>query len=146
MKKLTETNEKKLRKQILEALKKTDGVINAEFNHGVYEFGIDIVFDFEDAFGRKRKYGIQVKAGDISGPDLSEILGQLSVAFGHEFSIDPSKFLDAVYVVTDGEFIGGAKEFFKKANVGFRNVFLINGARLKPYLELKLRGISYKEE
>jgi hypothetical protein len=73
----------------------------------------------------KRKYGIQTKKCDIDAPKLQKIIGQLSIAFGHKFSINLQQFLDAVYVITDGKLKGTVMEHFNNANTCFRNIYLI---------------------
>ena len=126
--------EKVLKDKILEALKNVeDVVIPSDYdNHSFQEFGIDIVFDYPDAFGQMRKYGIQIKAEDIDSNVIQKVLGQLSVAFGHKFSLDPDKYLDGVFVVTNGKLTN--LEYLKSANVGFRNVFWIDSSKLTPFL------------
>ncbi len=127
-------DEKKLRLEIIKALESQIGKENVEDKHGHYEFGCDIIFYIVDPFGEKRKFGIQLKNVNVDGSNTHEILGQLSVSFGHEYSLD-KKLLDAVYVITSGTISPGAEESFKKANVGFRNVYLIDYKKLTPFLE-----------
>lgn len=127
-------DENKLKTEIIGILENLLGKDNVEDKHGHYEFGCDIIFDTLDPFGQKRKYGIQLKDVDIDGSNIHEILGQLSVSFGHEYSLE-KKGLDAVYVITSGSISPGAEESFKKANVGFRAIYLIDNRKLSPILD-----------
>ncbi len=138
--------EEKLRSRLIKVLENNLGKENVEDIHSPAEYGIDIVFNMNDAFEQKRKYGIQVKTGPIAATDAQKVLGQLCVAFGHKFSLKPEEFLDAVYVVTDGEVIQPAVNYINSANVGFRNVFWISGNKLSPFLEKFERMMDYQKE
>ena len=47
--------------------------IDVKYNHGKREFGKDVTFSEMDKFGERRNYGVQVKAGSLSGEAGSEI-------------------------------------------------------------------------
>lgn len=137
-------NENELLKELVEALKSKLGIGNIEDKHGYYEFGCDIVFYTVDPFGEKRKFGIQLKNVNIDSKNFHEILGQLTICFGHEYSLN-KKLLDAVYVITSGKISVGMEESFKKANVGFRNVYLIDYKILEPFLNDYRQEINIKK-
>lgn len=142
-KKLTEDE---LRKQILEFLKKDPRVTSPKLTHGTHEYGVDIVFDYEDVFGQKLKCGIQVKVNDLDASKLKEIIGQLCIAFGHEYSRKPNtRLLDIVYIITNGS-TQPSDEYINASNVGFRNVMFIDGDQLKPLLEQDSQNLDYKKE
>ena len=43
------------------------GFIDVKYNHSKGEFGKDVTFSEINKFGVRRNYGVQVKAGDLSG-------------------------------------------------------------------------------
>jgi len=127
-------NEDELRKQIKEILQKDPTIKRVDDKHGGVEFGIDLVFEREDPFGEVRKYGIQIKIGDINARIAKDIIAQLLMAFGHPFPPD-ERSLDGVYVVTNGEINSYAQEQIKAARVGFREIHFIDGQILERFLQ-----------
>ncbi len=139
-------SETALRQQILKLIKQDPRVSNAKLTHGSHEYGVDIVFDYEDVFSQKLKCGIQVKVSDLDAFKLKEIIGQLCIAFGHEYSRKPNtRLLDIVYVVTNGS-TQPSDEYINASNVGFRNVMFIDGDQLKPFLKKSSEKIQYDKE
>ena len=134
-------NENQIRKDITKALKRELGEEEVKNIHGSHEYGIDIIFYHKDVFGTKRKYGIQVKFGDIKAREAITLLGQLTIAFGHKYWKDDTQ-LDGVYIITNGEFIGGADEYIRSASIGFRNIFTIDGNGLKPFIFGSLQQLN----
>jgi len=58
--------------------------LEVHYNHGKREYGKDFTFSEKCPFGGFRNYGLQAKAGNMSGQVNSEtdmILGQLEDAF-----------------------------------------------------------------
>ncbi|MHB8442760.1 MAG: hypothetical protein ACYDAS_00105 [Patescibacteria group bacterium] len=105
---------------------------------------MDIIFDYEDVFNKNLKCGIQVKLNSLNATELIGIMGQLCVAFGHEYSIKPNKgLLDIVYIVTNGNITQASREYINASNVGFRNVRIIDGNQLNLLLELDTRKLDY---
>lgn len=140
--------EDELRTRIFAALKLLESenkIRNVTDNCGTHEHGIDLYFDKEDIFGLHRKYGIQLKE-NIDAREIKNALGQLSIAFGHRFSFSPNDgFVDYVYVIACGDITSPAKEYFKEANVGFRNIFLIERGTIDLFLnniEIRMRTIA----
>ncbi len=121
--------ENKFRKQIINYLRKQENVIRVDDRHSSIEFGIDIVFEQKDIFGKPRLYGIQLKSCDITSSNrkgaknIKEIIGQLAIAFGHRFS---DKFLDGIYVITMGEINTHAQEYIESARLGFREIYFLD--------------------
>lgn len=116
-------------------MENTPKVRNVKDTNGIAEYGIDIVFSYPDAFGKIKKYGIQVKSGDITSSVVEITLGQLSIAFGHVFPDEPPEYLNGAYVITDGRILNQASEYFHNAKIGFREIFLIGGNEILPFLE-----------
>lgn len=124
-------------------LNATPGITYARGNCGTSEFGIDILFQDENTTFKTTCFcGIQLKVGNIgsgSGSEpnfaVKEIIGQLAVAFGHEFMFgDVSHRLNAIYVITTGEISPPAQEYIKEAIVGIRNLKFIYGQKLEEFL------------
>lgn len=89
--------------------------INIKYNHGIKEFGRDVLFARVDEFGNTVNYGIQVKAGNISGKVnsvIDEILGQVRDAFEMPFYNTDSKsenYISGFIIITSGYFSDNAK-------------------------------------
>ncbi len=127
-------SEADLHKLLLDRLAKDPRVHNAKIIHGTHEYGVDIIFDYDDPFQQTLRCGIQVKINDIDSSKAKEILGQLAVAFGHKYSRRHATHLDIVYVITNGHIVQPADEMIGSANVGFRNVIFIEGDGLELFL------------
>ena len=60
------------------------GFMAVRYLHGTREYGKDFTFSELSLFGHLRHYGLQAKAGDVSGEvnsAIDEILGQVKDAF-----------------------------------------------------------------
>lgn len=110
-----EKNELRFTQDILIPLFNLMGYHSVRFNHGTKEFGKDITFYDIDKFGNIEHYGVQVKAGNISGrnnSDLNEILSQILDSFNIPFiDIDSGQeqYLSKVIIAISGEFTENAK-------------------------------------
>ena len=88
---------------------------SVRFNHGTQEFGKDITFYDKDKFGNIEYYGVQVKAGDISGKvnsKINEITTQLNDAFNIPFKdieTGREEFLSKIIIANSGEYTENAK-------------------------------------
>lgn len=135
-----------LRKKIVVKLKSLEmrrEIFDVIDNCGTCEYGADICFKRNDIFGQPRTYGIQLKNNDISASEAEKTLGQLSIAFGHKFSFCANKLhLDYIYVVTSKTISPTAREYFREANVGFRNIFLIDQDILDIFLSSGVSDVT----
>ncbi|EKD99686.1 MAG: hypothetical protein ACD_22C00206G0003 [uncultured bacterium] len=136
--------EKLLRKQVYDFLVEYLGSQNVEDCCGQYEFGCDLIFYQNDPFGIKRRYGIQLKDTDLNGTEINEVLGQLCIAFGHRFATE-DRLLDGVYIITSGTITRGAFEKIKEANIGFRNVWVLDKNLLSPALVNKTNVNKFQQ-
>ena len=90
------------------------GFIDVRNNHGINEFGKDILFSKYDEFGIKKHYAAQLKAKNISGKnakDMDDIIAHIGRAYNipHlDLITGESVFIDEFYVITSKEFIGNA--------------------------------------
>lgn len=76
---------------------------------------------------------------------VKEIIGQLSIAFGHRFP-PHDKYLDAVYVIAEGTINHYAQEHIKSARLGFREIRFIDKQDLDKFkLEGKARASTFRE-
>lgn len=128
-----------LKKRIKQALENLQ--LRYKDIHGHNEYGIDLIFEKPDIWGISRKYGIQLKSKDIKcsknrvSSDVKEIIGQLAIAFGHEFLFYEEKiYLDAAYVITDKEINYFAECYIKEAWIGIRKIYCIYGRKLDKFL------------
>ena len=111
-----EKNEKRFTTEILMPLFQKMGFENIFYNHGKDEYGKDITFQETDKFGIPKIYGVQVKAGNISGKNNTQIdslIYQIDDAFKIPFidlnSRNP-QFVSTLIVACSGRFTHNAKE------------------------------------
>lgn len=103
------------------------GYMEVTYNHGIDEFGKDIVFSEYDRFGNKKYHAAQVKFGNISGGNtgqIGDIINHIEKAFNIEFSDLITKTdvsISDFFLFISGKFVGSAK------------TMLLKDARLKPY-------------
>lgn len=131
--------ESKLRRTVIKALSRDTARNIVHEQCGTIEFGIDFTFERKDAFGVSRLYGVQIKAGDLrsgikkASANVKELLGQISIAFGHRFQ-PQDRLLDGVYVIVGGEVNPHAREYIRSAMVGFRRVYILDKRDLEIFL------------
>jgi hypothetical protein len=78
-------SEKELTKKILIPLFERMGFRNVEYNHGILEFGKDIIYYEDNKFGRRIYCGVQVKRDEINTGLVNDLFNQVSAAFGEPF-------------------------------------------------------------
>jgi len=119
--------EKEYTDQVIIPLLRHMGFEEVTYNHGVREFGKDIIFVDYDRFLLRKYYAAQVKMGDISGGNsgqLGDIIDQTLHAFEINFEDLITKQEAAIsdyYIITSGRFTGNAKDI------------LLQHKRLKAY-------------
>lgn len=100
---------------ILNLLRKMD-FLSVSFNHGRKEFGKDVTFSELDRFGQLKHYGVQVKAGNISGKvrsQIDEIIAQIEDSFimpYYEIGSKEPRFISTMLVIISGFFTENAKD------------------------------------
>lgn len=115
-KKEYEKDEKLFCTEILYPLLRKMNFLDVRFTHGTQEFGKDFTFSELTPFGNLRHYGIQVKAGNMSGnvkSDIDEILGQIEDAFSmpyFEISANEERRINTFLIAISGNFTNNAKE------------------------------------
>jgi hypothetical protein len=104
------------------------GYSEVTYNHGIAEFGKDVVFADYDRFGNKVYHAAQVKVGDLSGSNKSkvnDIISHIERAFDIAFDDLISKTgvrLSHFFVIVSGRFVGNARQAF------------VGSSRLSTYL------------
>jgi len=71
-------------RELLDPLLRRMGFLFVRYTHGKKEYGKDFTFSEPTRFGTHRHYGLQAKAGDVSGEvnsEVDELLGQIKDAF-----------------------------------------------------------------
>jgi len=101
-------------------------------NHGVIEYGIDIVFCRLDALGRPRYYGIQAKSKDIkltqnrNNYDVKILLGQIAMAYNTRIPLpgeSEKQRLSAFYILCSKTISPQALEAIDKATTNMPNLY-----------------------
>ena len=118
--------------QILLPLFRSMGFENVKYNHSNLEFGKDITFSEIDKFGVDRNYGVQVKAGDLSGEAgslVDKIIAQIDDAFKLSYidtmNRDERRITDIVIAIS-GRFTHNAEKKIlqkvKQSNIRFLSI------------------------
>jgi len=112
---------------------------NVIYNHGCLEYGKDFILITSNNFRVKEYYGVQVKAGDLSGKantSMREIVNQIDTAFSVPFRINNQDvFMSKVIIVISGSFTNQAKERIKSELEPYKyaNVMFIDRELLISY-------------
>jgi hypothetical protein len=92
------------------------GFLAVRYTHGTQEYGKDFTFSELTKFGELRHYGLQAKAGNISGKvnsQIDEILGQINDAFSmpyYELGSKDARYISVFMVAISGSFTENAKQ------------------------------------
>lgn len=115
------------------------GLYDVHYHHGKREFGKDITFSEIDKFGVRRDYGVQVKAGNLSGEaqsTLDKIIAQIDDAFAHpylEVTSRERRYISSLIVAISGRFTDNAKDKIV-AKVGRRTVYFLDIEKVEDLL------------
>jgi hypothetical protein len=111
-----EKNERKFSSEILLPLFRKMGFHNISFKHGRKEFGKDFTFSEIDKFNQVQHYGVQVKAGNISGEVnsvIDEIISQIKDAFRipyYDINNNNPHYISTCLIICSGSFTENAKD------------------------------------
>lgn len=103
-------------KEILTPLLRRMKFLTVHFNHGTKEYGKDYTFSELTPFGDLRHYGLQAKAGNLSGgvnSQIDEIIGQIEDAFNmpyYEIGSKDERYISTFIVAISGHFTDNAKD------------------------------------
>jgi hypothetical protein len=110
------TDESLFCQQLLNPLLRRMGFLFVRYTHGKKEYGKDFTFSELTPFGDHRHYGLQAKAGNISGgvnSAIDELLGQLSDAFTmpyYELGSKEPRYISTFVIAISGSFTENARE------------------------------------
>jgi hypothetical protein len=111
-----ETDERCFCTEVLLPLLRRMGFLAVRYQHGTKEYGKDFTFSEMTPFGTLRHYGLQAKAGDISGKvnsAVDEIIGQVNDAFAmpyYEIGSKEPRYISTFIVAISGTFTSNAKD------------------------------------
>lgn len=117
---------------------------DVKYNHGKREFGKDVTFSEIDKFGVRRNYGVQVKAGDLSGEagsEIDKIIGQIGDAFSMSYIDTTSRekrYISDLIIAISGRFTDNAKDkIIEKVNQ--RNIHFFDIDKVQELLALHMK-------
>lgn len=109
-------NEDLFCREILLPLLRRMGFLFVRYTHGRREYGKDFTFSEQSRFGGLRHYGLQAKAGDVSGgvnSQIDELVGQIDDAFSmpfYELGSNDRRFISMFVIAISGYFTENARE------------------------------------
>lgn len=115
-KKEYETNEPFFCTEVLAPLIRRMGFVTVRYRHGTKEYGKDFTFSELTPFVQLRHYGLQAKAGNVSGEvnsEIDEILGQMEDAFSipyYEVGSKDPRYISVFIIAISGRYTENAKE------------------------------------
>ena len=138
-----ETDEKKFCIDVLLPLLRRMGFLQVRYNHGTKEYGKDFTFSEMTPLGDMRHYGLQAKAGDLSGGAnalIDTILGQLNDAFSmpyHELGTKDDRYISTFILAVSGRFTENAREkIANKINKGLMgSVYFLDRDRILELID-----------
>ena len=110
------TNEDSFCRELLYPLLRRMGFLFVRYAHGKKEYGKDFTFSEATTFGHHRHYGLQAKAGDVSGAvnsAIDELLGQIKDAFSmpfYELGSKDKRYISTFVIAISGKFKENARE------------------------------------
>lgn len=132
-------DEKKFCLELLLPLFRNMGFADIKYNHGKREFGKDVTFSEIDIFGVRRNYGVQVKAGDLSGEagaEIDKIIAQIDDAFKIAYINTTSRekrYISDLIVAISGRFTDNAKDKIVE-KVDRRNLYFMDIDKIQELL------------
>lgn len=130
-------------REFLHPLLRRMGFIFVRYTHGKREYGKDFTFSEATPFGHHRHYGLQAKAGDISGgvnAAIDELLGQINDAFSmpyYELGSKDPRYISTFIIAISGKFTENAREkIVEKMPKGLiGSVYFLDRERLTELVE-----------
>lgn len=110
------TDEDAFCRELLYPLLRRMSFLFVRYTHGKKEYGKDFTFSEATPFGHHRHYGLQPKAGDVSGgvnAAIDEVLGQIRDAFEmpyYELGSKEPRFISTFLIAISGAFTENARE------------------------------------
>lgn len=110
------TDEDAFCRELLHPLLRRMGFVFVRYAAGRKEYGKDFTFSELTPFGDYRHYGLQAKAGDVSGgvnSAIDELIGQIADAFAmpyYEIGSKDQRFISTFIIAISGKFTENARE------------------------------------
>lgn len=130
--------------ELLLPLFRSMGFIDVKYNHGKREFGKDITFSEIDKFSVRRNYGVQIKAGDLSGEagsEIDKIIAQIEDAFSIPYINTTSRekrYISDLIIAISGRFTDNAKDkIIEKVNR--RNLYFLDIDKIQELLTFYMK-------
>jgi len=130
--------------EVLLPLFRNMGFFDVKYNHGKREFGKDVTFSEIDKFDVRRNYGVQVKAGNLSGEagsEIDKIITQIGDAFSMSYIDTTSRekrYISDLIIAISGRFTGNAKDkIIEKVNQG--NIYFFDVDKIQELLALYMK-------
>jgi hypothetical protein len=111
-----QTDEGLFCRELLLPLLRRMGFLFVRYTHGKKEYGKDFTFSELTLFGNHRHYGLQAKAGNVSGEvnsQIDELIGQLNDAFSmayYELGSKEQRYISTFVIAISGLFTENARE------------------------------------
>lgn len=125
--------------ELLLPLFRSMDLFDVKYNHSKHEYGKDITFSEITQFGTRRNYGVQAKAGDLSGEagsGIDKIIAQITDASQMSY-IDTSsrekRFVSDVIIAISGRFTNNAEEKIIE-KVHQRNIWFLSIDKIQELL------------
>lgn len=102
--------------EVLAPLLRRMGFLAVHYTQGAREYGKDFTFSELSPFGHLRHYGLQAKAGNVSGEvnsAIDELVGQADDAFRmpyYDIASTEPRFISTLVVAISGRFTANAKD------------------------------------
>lgn len=138
---LYKTEEEFTKLKVIPALKKI-GLKNVTYNHGIDEYGKDIIYEYTDIFGNNCYGAAQVKLGNISGNaknNVLELSSQINLAFSMplnslNFNSKDIK-ISELLIICSGSFTKNAEQIIlNNINSSYTNIKWIDGEKIEQFL------------
>ena len=111
-----ETDERLFCEEVLGPILRRMGFLSVRYTAGTREYGKDFTFSELTPFGSMRHYGLQAKAGDVSGgvnSAVDELIGQVSDAFAmpyYDLGSHEPRYISTFVIAISGKFTSNARE------------------------------------
>jgi hypothetical protein len=111
-----EKDERAFCQDVIGPLLRRMGFLGVRYTQGVREYGKDFTFSELTHFGHLRHYGLQAKAGNVSGEvnsAIDELVGQADDAFRmpyYDIASTEPRFISTLVVAISGRFTANAKD------------------------------------
>lgn len=139
-----EIDEMEFCKMYLTPLFKNMGFEQVIFNHGNKEFGKDYILVTKNIFGKTEYYGVQAKAGNMSGAatsNINEIVSQINMGFTIPYKLTDGKeiFISKMIIAISGIFTDNAKNVIQRFidEYKFANIIFLSKKELENYTIIK---------